>query len=154
MSENLFVLHEIQTRYVPRPDLGQIPPETLAAVATPEGAIKIAKRFLRGLEVEHVIAILLSSGLRALSVDIVSKGTIDQAIACPRDIYREAVRHNAVAVIMAHNHPSGTRPQPSDADIATTKRVKAAGDILGIRLLDHVICGGGPSFSFARNGLL
>ena len=70
----------------------------------------------------------------------VSRGTVDQTLLHPRDIFRQAIRLGAVSVIVAHNHPSGD-PTPSDEDVAGTKRLRETGEIVGIPLDDHVVIG-------------
>ncbi len=69
---------------------------------------------------------------------LVSLGTVDGVHTYPRDIFREAIKRNAVSIIIAHNHPSGISI-PSKEDILLTKKIKEAGDILGIKLLDHLV---------------
>lgn len=71
---------------------------------------------------------------------IVSRGTADKTFLHPREIFRQAIRLGAVSVIVAHNHPSGD-PHPSDEDISETKRLRAAGELVGIPLDDHVVIG-------------
>lgn len=78
-------------------------------------------------------------------------GTVDGAAVYPREIAKKALRHNAAAVILAHNHPSGVT-EPSQADRSITKRIVNALKLLDIRVLDHVIVGAEPATSFARRG--
>ena len=86
----------------------------------------------------------------------VSRGTVDQTLLHPRDIFRQAIRLGAVSVIVAHNHPSGD-PTPSDEDIAETKHLRETGEVVGIPLDDHVVIGRDGSHvsiiaSLAANG--
>lgn len=81
------------------------------------------------------------------------RGTIDNASVYPREIAKEALALNAAAVILVHNHPSGST-EPSAADRAITAKIKAALALLDIRVLDHIIVSGRESFSFAEAGLL
>ena len=81
------------------------------------------------------------------------RGTIDGASVHPREVVKEALKHNAAAVILAHNHPSGVA-EPSQADEMITQRVKEALALVDIRVLDHVIVAGGDTTSFAERGLL
>ena len=71
----------------------------------------------------------------------------------PREVFRSAIINGAAAVILAHNHPSGD-PAPSDEDLQITKRLCAAGKLIGIKCLDHIIIGSGRYFSFADQGLI
>jgi len=81
----------------------------------------------------------------------VSRGTLNSSIVHPRDVFRDAVRESAAAVILLHNHPSGD-PRPSAEDRALTRRLVEVGQTLGIRVLDHVIVGADEYYSFAENG--
>ncbi len=80
-------------------------------------------------------------------------GTIDQASVYPREIVKQALRHNASALVFAHNHPSGDA-EPSQADIALTRRLKDALKLVDIRVLDHIIVGAGHTVSVAERGLM
>jgi DNA repair protein RadC len=82
----------------------------------------------------------------------VTKGTLDSSLLHPREVFREAIRHSASSIILAHNHPSGD-PTPSNEDIQTTKRLHQAGQLLGIDLLDHVILGDGRWVSLKAQGV-
>lgn len=95
---------------------------------------------LRSEKREHFVAVYLDSKafvLRAVTIHI---GTVNASLVGPREVFREAIREGAVSMIVAHNHPSGD-PTPSPEDINVTKRLKEVGDMLDIRLLDHVILG-------------
>lgn len=80
-------------------------------------------------------------------------GTVDSASVYPREIVKHALSLNAVAVVLVHNHPSG-EATPSQADIRMTARLKDALDLVGTRVLDHIIIGGACSVSFAEQGLI
>jgi DNA repair protein RadC len=88
------------------------------------------KECLRGL--------FLNSHNRVIRNEVISIGTVDSNIIHPREVFRSGIEANAAAVVLAHNHPSGD-PTPSFADVEVTKQLVAAGKILGIRVLDHVI---------------
>ena len=81
------------------------------------------------------------------------RGTVDGTSVYPREVVKEALKHNAAAIILAHNHPSGVA-EPSQADERITKRLKAALELVDIRVLDHVIVGRNSTTSFASRGLL
>jgi DNA repair protein RadC len=89
---------------------------------------------------EHFWAIGLTTKNLVKYIELVSLGTLSTAIIHPRETYRMAVMQAAAHLVVAHNHPSGD-PTPSHEDIAITQRLQAAGDIIGIELLDHVIIG-------------
>ena len=106
-------------------------------------------------ELEHeVFAVLfLDNRHRVICFDEMFTGTIDGASVHPREVVKRALRHNAAAVILAHNHPSGL-PEPSRADITLTKRLTEALALVDCRVLDHIIVGGTETASFAERGLL
>ena len=106
-------------------------------------------------ELEHEeFHILLLNNQHGLIKDIcMFKGTIDGATVYPREVIKAALKHNAAAVILAHNHPSGIT-KPSEADKEITKRLKEALGLVDIRILDHVIVGGMNTYSFATEGIL
>lgn len=103
-------------------------------------------------ETEHLLALLLNTKNEVLKTVEVSRGGLDGAAAAPRDVYRQAVREGAAAVIVCHNHPSGD-PEPSRADIELTRLLAEAGETLGIRLLDHVVFGDGRHVSLKERQL-
>lgn len=102
---------------------------------------------------EHFIVLSVDSGRRLIARRVVFIGTIDAVIAHPREVYAGAVADLAMGIIVAHNHPSGD-PNPSKQDIATTQQLIAAGQILGVRLLDHVIVAGRRYYSFRAEGMI
>lgn len=133
-------------------------PEYMSVITTPEHAaaywrsnIATAPHF--NPEVECLAVILLNTKLRAKGHYIVSVGSLNEASAHPREIFRVAVASAAYGIIMLHNHPSG-EPDPSDADRRLTRRVREAGDILQIHVRDHVIIGHERYFSFCEAGMI
>ena len=97
-------------------------------------------------EVEQFKVLLMNTKNEVVRTLDVSHGTADRALAMPRDVFRQAVREGATAVIVCHNHPSGD-PEPSQDDVLLTRRLKEAGDVLGIQLLDHIVFGDGRHVS-------
>lgn len=104
-------------------------------------------------DVECVAVLLLNTKLRVKGHAIVSIGSLNEAHASPREIFRGAVAAAAFAIVLMHNHPSG-EPEPSEADRRFTRRLKEAGAILMIHLQDHVVIGHGRHFSFRETGCL
>ncbi|HUK36908.1 MAG TPA: DNA repair protein RadC [Vicinamibacterales bacterium] len=102
---------------------------------------------------EQFGVVLLDTKHRVLRTAVVASGTLNTTIVEPRDVYREAAMGAAAAVVVFHNHPSGD-PTPSPQDVDLTWRLKAAGTLLGIDLLDHVILGDARYFSFKETGIL
>jgi DNA repair protein RadC len=90
---------------------------------------------------------------RILCFEIVSIGTLNQSMVHPREVFKTALLSSAAAIILVHNHPSGD-PSPSREDIDITKRLKEAGELLGIKLIDHIIIGKDSFYAFTTNGLL
>jgi DNA repair protein RadC len=100
--------------------------------------------------VEHFGLILLDTKHRVLRVSVVSVGTLDASVVHPREVFREAVSGGAAAIVLFHNHPSGD-PRPSAEDVRLTKRLLAAGDLMGIDVLDHVVISETRFFSMKDN---
>lgn len=127
-------------RHVERPQLLQ-PKQTVAYLMPVFG----------GRATEQFGLVLLDTKYRVIRSAIVAIGTLNATIVEPRDVYREAAIGGAFAVIVFHNHPSGD-PAPSPDDVELTGRLKAAGELMGIDLVDHVILGDGRYFSFKETG--
>lgn len=97
-------------------------------------------RDMKDLQQEHFVCIFLNTKNEVTKKETIFKGTLNQSIAHPREVFRQAVKYSAARVIIAHNHPSGN-PTPSKQDILFTKRIKECGEMMGIELLDHIIIG-------------
>lgn len=108
---------------------------------------------LRHEKREKMILILLDGKNKAIKEIIISEGTVNASLASTREIFLEAIKYEAVYVILLHNHPSGD-PAPSSQDIQTTKVMKEAGELLGIPVLDHIIIGDCCYVSFREQNLL
>jgi DNA repair protein RadC len=102
---------------------------------------------------EHFIALYLNTRNHLLHKEVISVGTVNASIVHPREVFEPAIKHTAVQIILAHNHPSGN-PEPSDADLQITRRLREVGDIMGIHVIDHVICVKNGYFSFKDRALL
>jgi DNA repair protein RadC len=106
-------------------------------VKEPEAAYGVCKRIARK-DREHCIVLTLDGTHKILKTHLVSIGLVNKTIVHPREVFRPAIADNAAAVIVSHNHPSGSlEPSPEDLDI--TERLKQAAEILGITFLDHII---------------
>lgn len=97
--------------------------------------------------------IFLNSKNYVIGDEVHSVGDVDTAAVYPRQIFRSALRFNASSIICVHNHPSGD-PDPSQGDRDITRRIVLCGEVLGIKVLDHIICGRDRYFSFADQGLM
>lgn len=102
---------------------------------------------------EHVLAITVNGFNEVLNVHTVAVGSIDRAPLDPREVFARAVAEKASGIILAHNHPEG-KVEPSEADKDMTARIRAAGEVVGIALLDHIIFDRKDYFSFVENGML
>lgn len=109
------------------------------------------KGLLEGRKEENFAVLALDARRRVLSSQIVSQGTLTQALAHPREVFRTAIKMNAAGVALGHNHPSGDcRPSPEDHTL--TVRLRECGELLAIPVLDHIIVGAGAYFSYAEQG--
>ena len=127
--------------------------ETLERFTSPAQVFEFFHHELRDSRKELFLVLLLDGKNRITRKVQVSEGSLNQSIVHPREVFAPAVRESAAAVIFVHNHPSGD-PAPSREDREITRRLKEAGDILGIKVLDHIIIGDGSYFSFVESGLL
>lgn len=108
---------------------------------------------LRHESQEVMKLIMINSRGKLIGENEISKGTVNASIITPREIFIEALQRQAVAVVAMHNHPSGD-PAPSDEDILLTRRIKEAGSIIGVELLDHIIIGDNCYVSLREKGIL
>jgi len=102
---------------------------------------------------EMFITLHLDGKNRIIAMDIVSIGSLNQSIVHCRHVFSTACISNAAALILIHQHPTGD-PTPSSEDLAITRRLKEAGELMGIKVLDHIIIGDGEYLSFVERGLL
>ena len=121
-------------------------------VKTAENVVPLLED-IRFQEQEHFKIIHLDGANQVLFSSIVGKGLVNQCPVHPREVFKEAIRRNASSVILAHNHPSGNLA-PSDADLQITKKLVDAGELLGIRVLDHILVSSQGFHSFKEHGLL
>ena len=122
-------------------------------VTGPEDVARLLMPALRDLDREHFVAVLLTTKNQVIDVVTVSVGSLSASLVHPREVLKPAVQASAAAVVVAHNHPTGD-PEPSREDIAFTRRLQRSCEILGIRLLDHVIVGDGRFESLEAAGHL
>ncbi|NOZ76925.1 MAG: JAB domain-containing protein [Euryarchaeota archaeon] len=128
------------------------PPVDRPRLSTPSDCFAILSPKLTGLRKEHFVCLYLDTKNRLIHQETVSIGTLDASVVHPREVFQKAVEQSASAVVLAHNHPSGD-PEPSPEDLALTRTLADAGRILGIRVLDHIICGDGRYVSLKERGL-
>lgn len=101
---------------------------------------------------EKFLVVFLASDQRVLSYKILFVGTINASMVFPREIFKEALLLNSPNIILVHNHPSGNL-SPSQEDISLTKRIKEAGQLMGVKVLDHIIVTQSDYFSFVQEGI-
>jgi DNA repair protein RadC len=122
-------------------------------LTSPRRVYRFFKPRMDRADVEEFWAAALNSEKAILAAQCLFRGTVDSCFFHPRDVFRFACRHNASALVVAHNHPSGN-PAPSDEDLQVTKRLVFAGAIMQMPVVDHVILGTADYFSFAQAGWL
>lgn len=115
-------------------------PESRPQVQTPDAVVRLLSPEVAYAEQEHVKAVLVDSRNYVIATPTIYKGSLNSASVRVAELFREAIRRNAAAIILAHNHPSGD-PTPSPEDIHLTRQVVEAGKLLSIELLDHIIIG-------------
>jgi len=122
-------------------------------ISSPSDCFRILSPGLSGLRKEHFVCLYLDTKNRLIHSETISVGTLNSSVVHPREVFHKAIEHTAAGVILAHNHPSGD-PEPSPDDINLTRNLSEAGRIMGIQVLDHIICGEGRFVSLKERGLL
>ena len=126
-----------------------------AQIRSSKDIVPIMRDYLADTDREHFVVIMLDQKIKVIGINTVSTGSLTASIVHPREVWKPVILSNAAAVILCHNHPSGSAG-PSQEDRALTTRLVAGGKLLGINVLDHLIIGDGTGeyFSFADEGLL
>jgi DNA repair protein RadC len=127
--------------------------EPRPAIHNSEDVVAILQDELLKADREKLVCVMLNAKNVVIGMDIVSVGTLTSSLASGREIFKSAILLNAAAIILSHNHPSGDAT-PSREDIHMTERISKAGEILGIKLLDHIIIAEQGNFSFSNAGRL
>ncbi len=120
-------------------------------VHSPQNGFDLMKQFLGDVDREHFIVMCLDTKNQPTSLNICHIGSLNSSLVHPREVFKPAILSNAASIMVGHNHPSGN-PEPSEADIMMTKRLEEAGDLMGIRLLDHLIIGEDTYISLKERG--
>ena len=123
------------------------------SLTNPDDSARFIKARIAHLPYEVFACLFLDNRHRVLEYEELFRGTIDGASVHPREVVRACLRHNAAAVIFAHNHPSGVA-EPSAADRAITRELRDALALVGVRVLDHLVIGSGKPTSMAARGLI
>jgi DNA repair protein RadC len=127
-------------------------PETRPRISSPADAAALVQYEMAALEQEHLRAILLDTRNQVLEIAELYRGSLNSAPVRIAEVFKPAIRRNAAALILVHNHPSGD-PAPSPDDIALTKGIREAGRLLDIELLDHLVIGQGRFISMKEKRL-
>jgi len=128
-------------------------PSEVKSINSPADAFGLLRTYLDGADRENFVAVLVDTKNKVIGINTVSVGALDTTIVHPREVFKPAVLCNAAGVLLAHNHPSGDAT-PSEEDKAVTQKLRDAGTILGITVLDHIIIGEDGYFSFKAQGLI
>jgi DNA repair protein RadC len=111
---------------------------TTKSIKSPKDAHEILSVYMSGLDRENFVVAMVDTKNKIIGINTVSVGNLDSAPVHPREVFKPAILSNAAGIFLAHNHPSGDTT-PSEPDVNITKRLVEAGNILGIKVLDHLI---------------
>jgi DNA repair protein RadC len=142
-ASQILASFELARRYLP-------PPGKRIKIAGPGDVLPLVK-FLEGKRQEHFVVVTLNGANEVIETRIVTVGLLNHSLVHPREVFADAITDRAASVICVHNHPSGTL-EPSSQDLAITRQLVEAGDLLGIRVLDHLIVAGDGFVSLKERG--
>ena len=126
----------------------------LRKISSPSDALALGKQFLEDADREQLLTCCMDTKNQPVSINISSIGSLNSSIVHPREIFKAAILSNAASILIFHNHPSGD-PSPSVEDINITSRLKDAGTLIGIELIDHIIIGSDNKYcSLKEKGVL
>ena len=145
------ILKQIEARYRPEVLREDAPTWVSKRFTSPAQIFEIFS-YLRLEAKEHFIVLHLDGKNRIICFDKVSVGSLNQSIVHPREVFKTACLSSAAAILCIHNHPTGD-PAPSSEDLSITRRLKEAGELIGIKVLDHIIIGD-SYLSFVEQGYL
>lgn len=128
-----------------------VPDRNQHVIRSPKDVFNLLEPDLCYEQKEHFICLFLNTKNRLIFKEVISLGSLNSAIVHPREVFHAAIRRCSASLICAHNHPSGD-PEPSIEYLNLTKRLIAAGEIIGIEVLDHVIIGGNRYYSLKEQG--
>ncbi|WP_232319647.1 RadC family protein [Sporosarcina ureae] len=123
------------------------------SIRSPQDGYNLFKQFLGELDREYFVIICLNVKNQPTAISVCHIGNLNSCIVSPREIMKTAILSNAASIILLHNHPSG-HPKPSQEDIDVTRRLKDAGSIIGIDVLDHLVIGDESFVSLKEEGHL
>ncbi|RDW21370.1 DNA repair protein RadC [Oceanobacillus arenosus] len=123
------------------------------SVCSPEDGYDLLKKFLGDVDREYFIVICLDTKNQPTSINICHIGSLNASLVHPREVMKPAILSNAASILVGHNHPSG-QADPSQEDIQVTRRLKEAGNVMGIELLDHIVMGDDSFVSLKEQGYI
>lgn len=133
---------------------GRVPiMEAPVIIRTPADTLPVLEAELGSKSAEVFLALAMNTKNHVIAILPVSQGSLNASIVHPRELFQRAILSNCASLILAHNHPSGDS-SPSPEDIALTRRLVEAGQLLDIPILDHIILGYGNFYSFKEHGLI
>ena len=144
---NLYLDYKVRIQLIREKNINYL---ELKQINNSSDAYSLVKDRMQMMDREMMLVLLLNTNNRVHGIHEVSVGTINMCYSAPRDLYKAALISNSTQIIISHNHPSGCS-SPSQADHITTENINKAGEILGIKLLDHLIIGDNSYYSFADN---
>jgi len=127
--------------------------ELRPVIEGPEDVYKIVGPEMQALKQECVKVLLLDARNKLIKVETVSLGTLNENVIHPREVFKPAIENSAASIILVHNHPSGDA-EPSDSDIEITREIMKVGEIIGIKLQDHLLLGSKGFISLANKNLI
>ncbi|MGF7056501.1 RadC family protein [Brassicibacter mesophilus] len=122
-------------------------------ITSPQDVANVFMDDMKNLKKEYFKILMLDTKNQIIGMENISIGSLNSSIVHPREVFKEAIRRSSASIILAHNHPSGD-PSPSREDINITKRLMEGGEILGIRVLDHIIIGNNIFVSFKEKNII
>ncbi|GAA4854313.1 DNA repair protein RadC [Paenibacillus vulneris] len=125
----------------------------VVTVRSPEDVSGLLMEEMRYLQKEHFVCLFLNTKNHIIGQETLSMGSLNAAIVHPREVFRAAIKRSSASIICVHNHPSGD-PTPSSEDVALTRRLMEAGEIIGIDVLDHIVIGDRRYVSLKEQGLM
>lgn len=133
--------------------ISRLLPEERYAIHSPQDAARYVMEELRFLKQEHFVCLFLNTKYQVIGKQCIFKGSLNASVVHPREIFHEAIRFSAAAIVCVHNHPSGD-PTPSPEDLEVTERLVEAGKLMGIEILDHLIIGDQLYMSMREHGMI
>ncbi len=122
-------------------------------ITSPTDVVDLLMLDMTHLKKEHFKIVMLDTKNQIIGIENISVGSLNSSIVHPREVFKEAITKSSASIILVHNHPSGD-PTPSKEDIAITRRLVEGGDILGVKVLDHIIIGNNKYISLKEKDII